>query len=709
MSEDGLPAAVRRALWCCAALFTAFAAATTQVRGLRAHSPWRDDPYDVVVSFTQLLVPVLAVALAIRLAGRHAAGTRELLRGGRVLVGMVAVTAAADWVAVALRTHGHGWGGTGRWLVAALAVVTLAVATTAAVLRRATRRTVHSGPAPDATAPDWADGVLDGIGTVVGRWRPAGPLARWLTDVVVGGRYGLRRHRLAAAVLVAIVVSAGFTLTEAIGDGLGPHPATAAAARVAIGTACLLAALIPINAYLGVLRPADRAEPGRRPALVCAGFAVLASVPGTLAFRDGIGALVDYPVTSWGRLARLLTVGAVLAGLVTLLAQAIRRRRRWPARALLAVPLALVLVPVGTVGYLGVRHVLPRELPAPTGPYRVGRTAHDWTDTARTDPLAPRPGRPRELSVWVWYPAPAGISGPPAPYAPGHWAGMLSLGILANRLDRVRTHSVAGAPVAAGRFPLVVLEPGMGLAAPQFSTLAEDLASHGYVVAGVTPTYSANRTVLDGQPVGRTAVGNPQDFSRRNGDRLVAVWAADARFVAARMARTGGSLGGHVDATRVAYVGHSFGGAASLQACHEDRRCAGAADLDGTPYGAVVSAGLAAPALLLGTPGDCLAGPCHPTDAAHRDIDTASRSLRAASTGPGFRYEIAGAEHFNFTDYGAYYVPGALRGLTQLGPIDGDRALVVVSACVTAFADHVLRGGPAPAPDRRYPELRAVA
>ncbi|WP_207786202.1 alpha/beta hydrolase family protein, partial [Micromonospora globispora] len=513
-------------------------------------------------------------------------------------------------------------------------------------------------------------------------------------------------------VLGGVAASAWFALAEALGDGLGAHPAAAAVMRIVIGTAGLVTALIPLNAYLGVLRPAvpsRPAAPARRPALVCAGYVAVATVPATVGFRDGIGALVDYPVTGWGRLATMIAVLAVQIGLITLLAQAARRRRRRLAKALVAVPLALVLAIVGTVAYLGVRHVLLRQLPAPTGPYRVGRTAFDWTDTGRVDPFAPEPGRHRELSVWVWYPAPAGTSGRPAPYAPGHWARMLQFGILANRLDAVRTHSLAGAPVAAGRFPLVVLEPGMGLAAPQFSTLAEDLASHGYVVAGVTPTYSANVTVLHGHPVGRSTAGNPQDLSRANLDRLVAVWAADARFVAGRMAATGGPLAGHVDASRVAYVGHSFGGAASLQACHDDRRCVGAVDMDGTPYGTVVHQGLAAPLMLLGTSGDCLAGACHPTDAVHRDIDTASRTLRAASTSQSFRYEITGAEHFNFTDYGAYYIPTPLHGLAQLGPINCDRGLVVVSAYVTAFADHVLRGGPAPHPDRRYPEVRPAA
>lgn len=47
---------IRGVSWCCtgdAVLFTAFAVATRQVRALRAHSPWQDDPYDVVVSAPQ--------------------------------------------------------------------------------------------------------------------------------------------------------------------------------------------------------------------------------------------------------------------------------------------------------------------------------------------------------------------------------------------------------------------------------------------------------------------------------------------------------------------------------------------------------------------------------------------------------------------------------------------------------------------------------
>src|SRR3954454_13569802 len=109
MGEERRRAEVRRISWWsvgCAVVFTGFALGTTQVRALRAHSPWQDDPYDVVVSFTQLLVPALAAAVAVRIAVRRPeAAPGDLSRGGWALVGLIAMTAATDWVAVGLRVH----------------------------------------------------------------------------------------------------------------------------------------------------------------------------------------------------------------------------------------------------------------------------------------------------------------------------------------------------------------------------------------------------------------------------------------------------------------------------------------------------------------------------------------------------------------------------------------------------------------------------
>ncbi|HEY3681927.1 MAG TPA: hypothetical protein VGL93_02745 [Streptosporangiaceae bacterium] len=373
----------------------------------------------------------------------------------------------------------------------------------------------------------------------------------------------------------------------------------------------------------------------------------------------------------------------------------------------LALSLAAVVVLAGAyVGYASIRHVMPRELPAPTGRYAVGRVMADWTDTGRVDPLAPRPGVRRELSVWLWYPA-ARTRGRAAAYAPGAWAGMHIAGLPGlgeTSFAAVRAHAHDGARVAAGRFPVVVLEPGLGQAAPLYTTIAENLASHGYLVAGVTPTYSANLTVLHGRPVTRTPAGDPPDSELANPrraaaleGRLVSVWAADARFAAARVTALGrtGRFAGHVDTARTAYAGHSLGGAASLEACRTDRRCAGAADLDGDRSGPVARRGLRHPMLLLGSENSCVIGVCRPASAQDRSARSTAAAMVAASTGPVWRRAIAGTQHFNFSDFAAFSWAAPVRALMPLGPIDGARGLRITNGYVTAFADHVLRGATA--------------
>ncbi len=385
-------------------------------------------------------------------------------------------------------------------------------------------------------------------------------------------------------------------------------------------------------------------------------------------------------------------------------------------RMLLAVALAVGVGLGAYVGYAAIRAAQPVTLAAPAGPYSVGRAITEWTDHTRADPLAPRPGTPRRLSVWLWYPASPEADAKPAPYTPGAWAGLHMSGPLGwgeTSFDEIHVHAVADAPLAAGRFPVVVLEPGLGFAAPQYTTIAENLAAAGYLVAGVTPTYSANLTVLDGATVPADDAGNPAAFESADlhtgaaqaaGDRLVDVWAADARFAAAGAAAER-RFAGHVDTTKTVYIGHSLGGAAALQACSTDPRCVGAADLDGTQYGSVVHSGLDRPTMLIGSQNSCITGTCEPAAAGDQaDRDTAL-SLVKAGTGPVWRYRITGAEHFNFTDYGAYYLAAPIDFLLALGPIDGREALSITNAYLSAFADHTtgtrpesLLNGPSPYP-----------
>src|SRR5689334_20398603 len=220
--------------------------------------------------------------------------------------------------------------------------------------------------------------------------------------------------------------------------------------------------------------------------------------------------------------------------------------RRGLRKARNGIVILVLLVVVGVGGYIGwvlVQRSEPVSLPTPTGQLQVGRQVFEWTDAARKDPYV---AGPRKLSVFVWYPVAKGVTGRKASYAPGQWSGLqlkAPVSILEGPLDSLHDPALDHAAVAPGRFPVVVLMPGMGLSAPMYATLAEDLASHGYLVTGVTPTYSANLTVLDGRTVESMPAANPPNLgdnspgSTQAGDHLVGIWAADARFAAAQMAR----------------------------------------------------------------------------------------------------------------------------------------------------------------------------
>ncbi|MEP7191321.1 MAG: alpha/beta hydrolase [Actinomycetota bacterium] len=350
----------------------------------------------------------------------------------------------------------------------------------------------------------------------------------------------------------------------------------------------------------------------------------------------------------------------------------------------------LLVVASAYAGYVALRSRAAVDLPVPTGPFAVGRVVDTATDSARGD---------RKLSLWTWYPAITG-SDATAEYAPGAWGGLaIGLPLGETRLDRIHDIARVSANPAVGRFPLVILLPGLGFSAPQYAVLAEELASRGYVVVGVTPTGSANLTVVDGQAVASTAEGNPSDFAgeqnahdRTIGERLLPTWVGDARFAADWTASPAGAglLEGHVDLAHLAFIGHSFGGTTALQACHDDQRCRVGVNLDGAIYGSVATKGLDVPSLLLGHDGSCITGDCSRTTATDRADAAAAETFIAASAAPVQRATVNGTGHLNFTDYGLYYWALPLRKLLGLGRADGRRALSQTGALI---ADTLHRAG----------------
>ncbi|GAB3895448.1 hypothetical protein GCM10027612_48210 [Microbispora bryophytorum subsp. camponoti] len=212
-------------------------------------------------------------------------------------------------------------------------------------------------------------------------------------------------------------------------------------------------------------------------------------------------------------------------------------------------------------------------LPAPTGTHPVGATTLYLKDTSRPDPWVPDV-KARELMVTLWYPAQAG-EGRRAPYMTAKESeltlkGKEVTGVPYDVLSRTRTNAVEDAKPAGRKsgLPLVVLSPGFTMPRSTLTALGEELASRGYVAAGVDHTYENYATTF---PDGRVAecVACDSDTDPGFGAKVADVRAADVSFVLDQLTGPhakweGSSL---IDPSEIAMAGHSIGGAAPWPPC----------------------------------------------------------------------------------------------------------------------------------------------
>lgn len=244
-------------------------------------------------------------------------------------------------------------------------------------------------------------------------------------------------------------------------------------------------------------------------------------------------------------------------------------------------------------------HAQRNALPAPTGPFSVGRVTVYWKDELRTEPLSTA-HETRELMVDIWYPSesPQGTAAPHLD-VPGYERALGADGFQKyfgngseNIKKGVQTHAVLGAPYAqsAGRSAVLIFSPGGGMVREAYSAQLEDLASHGYVVASISHPYDAIVTILpDGRFIAYSDKRWPVTPSVEGEANLNQLeWHAnDIRFVLDELTRanlagvSSPPFAGHLDLDRVGAFGHSFGGIAAAHACQLDRRFKACLNEDG--------------------------------------------------------------------------------------------------------------------------------
>ena len=231
-----------------------------------------------------------------------------------------------------------------------------------------------------------------------------------------------------------------------------------------------------------------------------------------------------------------------------------------------------------------------------TGPYRVGTSILCLIDASREDQS---PSGYRELMVQFWYPA-AASRNPVAPYRRAAETTKIS-----SYQSVLKTSSRLDAPLAdsAAPFPVLLFNPAWNGRRTQNTFLVEELASHGFVVAAIDHTHNSEPIAF---PDGRVVMAQHEramedvsnstaDEVKRIGNSEVARQVLDARFVLDTLTgwtqRQGSRWHQRLDTNRAGALGHSLGGAVSVECWATDPRVRCAMNMDGWTFGHQASTG----------------------------------------------------------------------------------------------------------------------
>lgn len=323
--------------------------------------------------------------------------------------------------------------------------------------------------------------------------------------------------------------------------------------------------------------------------------------------------------------------------------------------------------------------------PKPSGPFAVGTVDRVMVDPARTSPYRYLPPT-NAFVVTFWYPAdPPGAGWLPAsmwskklaadtsfcatmaaagfPYADTQWT-LISPKLVGHRFQ--------GVPLASGtaKFPVVIYSHGLSSFRCVASQIAEELASHGYVVVATDHTDCWAAEFPDGRYL----------TTSRSGD--IPARLLDMTFLVDELARLDSRnplFAGRLDTNRIGVSGISLGGMV-IETCRSDSRVKCAAIWDGTGF-QTSSTGLQKPFLAaLGQNGW---------------FYSKNQWLFSMATTNAVLLQVTGADHITGTDAAwTWQIPWGC------GPAQA------INACFVWFFDTYLKGETPPFPTN--PEIYNV-
>lgn len=264
---------------------------------------------------------------------------------------------------------------------------------------------------------------------------------------------------------------------------------------------------------------------------------------------------------------------------------------------------SLVIIGTALAALLWYASPIFKPFPKPTGPFSVGTTSMEFTDSSRREIYSENPNENRTLVVRFYYPAlntPESkkypFLGKKMPYFQQYMTSQYHLTATTGKLlfGNITTHAYENPPLANAQaaYPVILFSHGgFGFPSDMYSVILENLASHGYIVAAIDHPYFNGLTLYaNGKLVTDQKLSNQFSTMTQTNQKaflttIVETFKSDMKFLVHELITLNEDQNNifyhHFDLDRIGVMGHSAGGSTAIEFCRIDNRCKAAVDLDG--------------------------------------------------------------------------------------------------------------------------------
>ncbi|KAH3970154.1 1-alkyl-2-acetylglycerophosphocholine esterase [Parastagonospora nodorum] len=340
-------------------------------------------------------------------------------------------------------------------------------------------------------------------------------------------------------------------------------------------------------------------------------------------------------------------------------------------------------------------------------PFDVSITTAALTDTDRLDPYA-KDNRARTIMISSFNPIKVCHNKTVVPYMPPGTAaaqdekygayglpnGTFQSLQLSSCGNQENTHNAC----PASSLPIVLFSGALSTSRLIYTSMLQNIAAAGYLVISIDHPYDSDVVEFpDGGIATGTNIESDEELALALATRV-----ADIAFVREQLSNTTVTnmlFPGQRKTKKVAAIGHSLGGAAAAAAMLNDHSISAGINLDGSFLGAVITAGLDRPFMLMG----------HENKT--QETDPSWKAIWPKLTGRKKEFEVKKTAHYSFSDLPRIVDVLGFQDMLPaevgevLGTLEGGRMMDIVATYAVAFLDMVFKSGSGEVLEGEFPEV----